>query len=203
MSLDEFFTVQRFRVEHTLAETTVTRRSQGESQRRSVHRFRRSRATIREMADVSDNAGVRFPPPLLYALAVVGGVLLNREWPLPVGHGSLVTAIATILCVGSVALAVTSLGRFRRAGTTPIPRRPATALVISGPYRFTRNPMYVSMAGLTVGLGLFLNTWWPMLGLVPVLMIVRFAVIAREERYLRRRFGDDYETYTRKVRRWL
>ncbi len=155
------------------------------------------------MTDLSDNPGVHFPPPVLYALAVLGGVLLNREWPLAVGDRSLVTVIAAILCVGSVALAVASIGRFRRAGTTVIPRRPATAFVISGPYRFTRNPMYVSMAGLTGGLGLLFNTWWPALLLVPVLTIVRFAVISREERYLRRRFGADYETYTRQVRRWL
>jgi len=61
----------------------------------------------------------------------------------------------------------------------------------------------VSMAGLTVGLGLLFKTWWPTLLVVPVLIIVRYAAIAREERYLRRRFGDDYETYTRQVRRWL
>jgi len=155
------------------------------------------------MTELTDNPGVRFPPPVLYALAVLGGVLLNREWPLPVGDGFVATLVAAILCVGSVALAVASVGRFRRAGTTPIPRRPATALVISGPYRFTRNPMYVSMAGLTVGLGLVFNTWWPTLLVVPVLLIVRYAAIAREEQYLRRRFGDDYETYTRHVRRWL
>jgi protein-S-isoprenylcysteine O-methyltransferase Ste14 len=154
-------------------------------------------------ADVPDNAGVWFPPPLLYAFAVIGGALLNRGWPLEVDDGAVVTIIATILCAGSVALALASVGLFRRAGTTPIPRRPTTALVISGPYRFTRNPMYVSMAGLTAGLGLLLNTWWPMLLLVPVLIIVRVAVIAREEQYLRRRFGDDYVVYTRRVRRWI
>jgi protein-S-isoprenylcysteine O-methyltransferase Ste14 len=155
------------------------------------------------MTDLSDNPGVRFPPPVLYALAVLGGFLLNGKWPLPVGDRFLVSLVAAILGAGSVALAVASVGRFRRAGTTVIPRRTATAFVISGPYRFTRNPMYLSMTGLTVGLGLLFNTWWPTLLLVPVLTIVRFAVISREERYLRRRFGADYETYTRQVRRWL
>jgi protein-S-isoprenylcysteine O-methyltransferase Ste14 len=153
------------------------------------------------MAD--DNPGVWFPPPLLYAFALFGGLFVNREWPWPVDGGPLVMVVATILCAGAVTLTLAAVGSFRRARTTVIPRRPATAFVVSGPYQFTRNPMYVSMAGLTAGLGLFAHTWWPLVLLVPVLVIVRFAVIAREERYLSRRFGDDYVAYTRRVRRWL
>jgi protein-S-isoprenylcysteine O-methyltransferase Ste14 len=81
--------------------------------------------------------------------------------------------------------------------------RPATALVITGPYRFTRNPMYLGMAAMTVALGLFLNTWWPILLLVPVLIAVRQFVIGPEERYLQRRFGAEYAAYMKRVRRWV
>ena len=100
-------------------------------------------------------------------------------------------------------LIVSSIGNFRRSRTSIIPVRPATALVIAGPYRFTRNPMYVALAALTVGLGLFLDSWWVMLLLVPVLIGVRLFVIAPEERYLQRRFGADYISYMRRVRRWV
>ena len=84
-----------------------------------------------------------------------------------------------------------------------MPIRQAAALVLSGPYRFTRNPMYVALAALTAALGLFMDSWWPIALLIPVLVIVRVFVIAPEERYLKRRFGDDYVRYTQRVRRWL
>jgi protein-S-isoprenylcysteine O-methyltransferase Ste14 len=144
-----------------------------------------------------------FPPPLLYAFAVIGGDLLNRRWPLPVGHGVFIKALASALTFASLALAVSSIGNFRRSRTSIVPVRPATALVIAGPYRFTRNPMYVAMAALTVALALFLDTWWVIVLLVPVLLVVRLFVIAPEEQYLRRRFGADYIAYMRRVRRWV
>ena len=155
------------------------------------------------MGDARDNPGVRFPPPLLYALAVIGGSVLNRLWPLPVGQSVFIKALASALTFASLALAVSSIGNFRRSRTSILPVRPATALVIAGPYRFTRNPMYVGMAALTVALALFLDTWWVIVLLVPVLLVVRLFVIAPEERYLRRRFGADYVAYMRRVRRWL
>jgi protein-S-isoprenylcysteine O-methyltransferase Ste14 len=148
-----------------------------------------------------DNAGVRFPPPLMYASAVFVGWLLDRQWPLPIGAASFRLVPAWALVAGWAVLTVGSVGSFRRKHTSLIPIRPATALVIAGPYRFTRNPMYVSMALLTAALGLLLNTWWPILLLIPTLIVV--FVIAPEERYLRRRFGAEYDVYTRQVRRWL
>jgi protein-S-isoprenylcysteine O-methyltransferase Ste14 len=155
------------------------------------------------MIERSDSPGVRVPPPAFYALALLGGYLLNRRWPLPVANGSVVDAIATALAVASLALMISSIGNFRRSRTSIVPIRPATALVISGPYRFTRNPMYVGLAILTVALGLFMDSWWPILLLIPVLIAIRVFVIAPEERYLNRRFGADYVGYTERVRRWI
>src|SRR5712692_3390831 len=155
------------------------------------------------MSARADNPGVWFPPPLCYGLAVLIGVLLDRRWPLPIAGGPL-TAIAGIACVvGWMALAGASFGRFRRSNTSIVPIRPAEALVLSGPYRYTRNPMYVSLALLTIGCGVLLATWWPVILLVPTLAIVQQFVILPEERYLRRRFGTEYEAYARRVRRWL
>ena len=151
----------------------------------------------------SDHPGVWFPPPLWYGLAVLLGVLLNRRWPLPIPAGSFTTIAGVVFVVGWMALAFASIGRFRRVHTSLIPIRPAKTLVMAGPYRYTRNPMYVSLALLTIAAGLFLTTWWPILLLVPTLVIVQQVVIRPEERYLRRRFGADYEAYTRRVRRWL
>ena len=157
----------------------------------------------RPVGESPDNPGVRVPPPALYALAVIGGYVLNRRWPLPVGDAVFITIVAWALTLAWLALTVSSIGNFRRARTSMIPVRPATALVIAGPYRFTRNPMYVGLAALTVALALFMNAWWPIVLLVPVLVIVRRFVIAPEERYLQRRFGADYVAYMHRVRRWV
>jgi protein-S-isoprenylcysteine O-methyltransferase Ste14 len=155
------------------------------------------------MAPRSDNPGVWFPPPLWYLLAVLVGVLLNRRWPLPVAEGPLTIVAGICFVAGWMALAFASIGRFRRSKTTIVPIRPAEALVLSGPYRYTRNPMYVSLALLTIACGLLLETWWPIVLLVPALALVQRFVILREERYLRRRFGAEYEAYAQRVRRWL
>jgi protein-S-isoprenylcysteine O-methyltransferase Ste14 len=151
----------------------------------------------------SDNPGVRFPPPVLHAAAVVGGYLLNRRWPLPIGSGLLWHLAAWLFVALYIALALGSIGLFWRRHTSIIPNRPATTLVIAGPYRFTRNPMYIGIALLTLALAIFLDTWWPIILLVPVQAILQTVVIAREEEYLRRRFGAEYDAYTRQVRRWI
>ena len=150
-----------------------------------------------------DNPSVRFPPPLIYALAVIAGVLLERRWSLPIGTAVLRPMLAWLLSAGFLLLMVSSVGTFRRKRTSFLPFRPATTLVIAGPYRYTRNPMYVAAAALTIAFGLWLNTWWPIVLLIPTLAIVWYYVIAREESYMRRRFGAEYDTYTKQVRRWL
>jgi len=100
-------------------------------------------------------------------------------------------------------LAMSGVVGFSRAKTSRVPIRPATSLVTSGPYAFTRNPMYLGLALATGSCGLLLMTWWPIILLIPTLVIIQRFVIVPEERYLHRRFGRDYETYARRVRRWL
>ena len=155
------------------------------------------------MREQPDNAGVRVPPPLIYACAVIGGLLLDRAWRLPIGAEQPRRVLGSLLLVGWVAFTAGSVRSFWRKHTSIIPFRPATALVTTGPYRFTRNPMYLGLALLTAAFGVLLNTWWPILLLVPTLLIVQAFVVAREERYLHRRFGAEYDAYVRLVRRWL
>lgn len=155
------------------------------------------------MSDRADSSGVRFPPPLLYAAAVAGGYLLDRRWPLPLGSGLAWRLVAWVCVAVWLLLMFGGLALFRRRHTSFIPNRPASTLVIEGPYRLTRNPMYLGMASLTVALAILLGTAWPVILLVPVLVLVRRLVIDPEEAYLTRRFGADYEQYTRQVRRWI
>ena len=150
----------------------------------------------------SDNAGVMVPPPLIYVLFFLGGVVLQRYVPtarLP----SWTLLLAPVLIASWLMLTVWSFRRFWGAGTSIVPVRPSTTLVIEGPYRLTRNPMYVGMLFLYLGVACWSGLMWPLL-LAPVLVwAIHVTVIGREERYLIRRFGDDYRRYQTQVRRWL
>ncbi|PYP14955.1 MAG: isoprenylcysteine carboxylmethyltransferase family protein [Gemmatimonadetes bacterium] len=153
--------------------------------------------------DSADSAGVAVPPPLVYALGFGLGYALDRLEPAPVGMGGARTPLGWLLAGAGVALAASAIVLFRRAGTSPVPIQPTTALVAQGPYRFTRNPMYVGLAALYAGIALLVNSLWPLVLLPVVLVVIRWWVIAREEAYLERKFGDAYRAYTRRVRRWL
>ena len=151
------------------------------------------------------HAGVHFPPPLIYAGGIAGGWLLNRWRSLPITPGASMGRVmvgALFVAIYLVLFGAAFVG-FRRARTTLIPNRPAAALVTGGIYGITRNPMYVSLIALYLGVTLFINTWWPAFLLPLVILIVDRAVIAREERYLSEAFSAEYGAYRSRVRRWL
>jgi protein-S-isoprenylcysteine O-methyltransferase Ste14 len=154
-----------------------------------------------------DTAGVPFPPPIAFIGALAVGFTLQHFLPLHIlrtasGIDALAVAGA-VLASSALVLAVCAFACFRVARTSPFPERPTTSLVVRGPFRFTRNPLYLSMALLHAGVALFANAMWPLLFLLPALLAIRFLVIAREERYLLQRFGAEYDTYCHSVRRWL
>jgi protein-S-isoprenylcysteine O-methyltransferase Ste14 len=158
-----------------------------------------------ENTAVPPHAGVRFPPPFVYAAGILAGWLLDRKWRSPIAAhpSSWQSVLAAALIAFAFLLMIAAVGLFWRARTSVIPNRPTSAFVVSGPYRFTRNPMYVGMAALYLGLSLALNSWWVVVLLPVVLWIIQRAVIAREERYLRARFPVEYPDYCQRVRRWL
>lgn len=148
-------------------------------------------------------AEVIAPPPLIYLAGLGTGYLLNR-WMPPAQISSVVQ-----WSVGPVVLAlgVVLLGSFvltLRAHSTAIdPYRSTTALVTDGPYRFTRNPGYLAMSAIYVGITVLADIPWALLTLIPVMVLVDRGVIAREERYLSELFGQTYTDYKSRVRRWL
>jgi protein-S-isoprenylcysteine O-methyltransferase Ste14 len=151
-----------------------------------------------------DKPGVIILPPLLYGVAVVLALLLNWVWPLSI-LSSTATAIwsGVALLLLSGALAIWGKRTMQNAGTNINPLQPATSLVITGPFRFSRNPLYLSLTLLFAGLSLVANTLWGFIVLVLVLVVLHFGVILREERYLEAKFGESYRQYRSQVRRWL
>ena len=152
-----------------------------------------------------DAASVRLPPPLVYLGAVLAGVL--GQWLLaplsfPLGPGLRIGAAVLAAGLG-LALIAAAIGLFRRSGQDPEPWKPTPEIVSSGVYRITRNPMYVGMALIQLGIGIGARNGWILL-LVPVAVAVVYATAVRhEEAYLERKFGDAYLDYKRSVRRWL
>ncbi len=150
-----------------------------------------------------DKAGVIAPPPLIFLGTLLIAILLHWLYPinpLPMGIGFVVGVVLIVL---SLVMAGSALSLMRRAGTSLNPEEPTTAIVTSGPFRYTRNPIYVSMTLIYLGITLLANALWPLVLLPFVLVAVDRGVIAREERYLERKFGEEYIRYKARVRRWL
>ena len=150
-----------------------------------------------------DHSGIFFPPPLLYVLFFAAGLVLDRFAPLPQPPAVVARPLGAAFVLAAVALTVAALRRFSAAGTSVVPIRPTTALVVAGPYRFTRNPMYLALLLAYAGVSCLLGLVWPLL-LGPVLVwVVGEWCIGPEERYLAQKFGDEYHRYRERVRRWL
>ena len=151
----------------------------------------------------ADNAGVIARPPLLYAAALVIVLALRWFWPMPMLGNAIALWAGVSLLVLGVAIAIAGRRALQAAATNVDPMRPTMAIVTSGPYRFSRNPLYVALTLLFLGLTLAFNTLWGFVVLVPLLITMHCGVVLREERYLERKFGDAYRRYRSRVRRYL
>jgi len=151
----------------------------------------------------ADTARVLVFPPLLFAATFVLGLVLG--WAFPIGRlPPLPARIAgAILLLAFFALARWSRVTLRRAGTNINPNQPTLALVTDGPFGYSRNPLYAAALGLYVAGALLFDVTWPLALFVPMVVVLQWGVIAREERYLSSKFGAAYDGYRSRVRRWF
>ncbi|MEE1612955.1 methyltransferase family protein [Microvirga sp. CF3016] len=156
------------------------------------------------MADTADTAQVLIRPPLAWGLAVLAGLSLHWLVPLPFLPATVPAAwLGTAVFVLALALVVWAIVTMSRAGSNVPTNRPTTTIVENGPYRFTRNPIYLGMFLGLIGLGIAFDNLWLLIMLVLFVIVIRYGVVAREEAYLDRKFGDSYRVYHSRVRRWL
>jgi protein-S-isoprenylcysteine O-methyltransferase Ste14 len=156
------------------------------------------------MDDTADTAQVIIRPPLAWGLAVIAGLALNWLVPLPFLPADLpVGWLGAMVFVLALALVVWAIVTIIRAGSNVPTNLPTTTIVESGPYRFTRNPIYLCMFLGLIGLAIVFDNLWLLMMLVPFALVIRYGVVTREEAYLERKFGDVYLGYKSRVRRWL
>ena len=155
-----------------------------------------------DAAQAVANLGV-VRPPLVYGAAIVTGLLLEFGWPLPFLPRLLTALLGSVLVVVAVVVFSYSIQTFQTAGT-PVPgNKPTTVIVRTGPYRFSRNPIYLAFSIFQLGIASWVNSVWLIATLISAVALMISLVIPREEWYLERRFGADYVDYKRSVRRWL
>lgn len=150
-----------------------------------------------------DTPGVVAPPPLILLGFVLAGLALDWLRPAPFLLSPVQYALGAALIALGAAVAGYAIACFQRAGTNVQTRQPTKALVVAGPYRFSRNPIYVAMIVLLLGAGVIIDSAWIVALAVPFALVLRYGVIAREERYLEAKFGEAYRAYRARVRRWI
>lgn len=142
-------------------------------------------------------------PPLVYMTSLASGAVMHLAMPLPFLPATLAGALGVPLVAVAIALFSYSVAQFRAAGT-PVPaRKPTTVIVRTGPYHFSRNPIYLAFSVFQLGIAISVNSVWLLATLVGAVALIHYVVIPREEQYLERKFGAQYLDYKAAVRRWL
>lgn len=149
-------------------------------------------------------AGIVAPPPLIYLGALLVGFIAQYFSPqYTLSYFPARPLLGILLLIFSATFARWAFVSMREIGTSGNPREPTTALVVNGPFQLSRNPIYLAMTGMYLGISLLANALWLLLLIVPVLFVMHWGVILREEQYLAKQFGATYATYKSKVRRWI
>ena len=150
-----------------------------------------------------DAPGVITVPPLIYLVALAIGIALEYLFPVDILPAGVQYPLAVTLIALSGLIMPFVLLQFRNAGTNFDVRKPATTILTEGPFRVSRNPSYLSLSLVYVGIGIAADSFWILGMLIPTLVVMHYGVILREEQYLESKFGEEYLQYKRSVRRWL
>lgn len=155
------------------------------------------------MIEEKDNPGVVAPPPLVFLSGLIVGGILSWLFPSPILPKTVSIVAGVLFALAGIVFIVLPIAQMRRARTNVHPWKPTTAIVDDGVYAFSRNPIYLGMTLIYLGVSFLFNSFWFLPPLALVLFVVHNGVILREEKYLTRKFGDEYLNYKSRVRRWI
>ena len=155
--------------------------------------------------DKSKGPGVYIPPPLFYVFTFIAAIFIQKRIPIPATlfHTLVTKIIGVLFILTALFFLIKSLRQFFLTKNTVVLIKPASSLQTTGIYAITRNPMYVGLAILYLGITCFVGNWWNIILFPLLLLIVQEYIIKREENYLKHEFGQEYERYKSHVRRWL
>lgn len=150
-----------------------------------------------------DNAGVVAPAPVIYGAAFALGLAAEFTLPTVPLPRTVLLWLGIVIVVFSIPIAVSAFKALARARTAFDARKPTSTIVSDGAFRYSRNPTYLSLTLLYIGLSLVLGSHWVLFMVLPAVALTQWGVVAREERYLEAKFGEEYRRYKAKVYRWL
>jgi protein-S-isoprenylcysteine O-methyltransferase Ste14 len=153
--------------------------------------------------DSTDTPRVLIFPPFLFGGTLLVGLLLHWLHPISLMPALAARILGVVVFILSGVLGYFAQRELERAATNVRPDKPTTVVVMAGPYRITRNPLYIAALGVYIGVAIFVNAVVPLLLLIPVFAVLHWGIVLREERYLESKFGDGYRAYRARVRRWL
>jgi len=158
-----------------------------------------------EASLLKDRAAVIAPPPLLTVLSIGAGLLADHFVPIAIvpGIGATRFVLFGFLLLVALGFFVSGVGQLTKHHEHPSPYKPTEAIVAGGIYRFTRNPIYVGFILIVVAIAVVANSVWLLLASIALFLVLHFGVVKPEERYLSAKFGDTYDDYRRRVRRWI
>ena len=156
-----------------------------------------------ETDEIKDNPKVIAPPPLIFLSGLVVGGIISWFYPWQLLPGGLAVLFGNLLFLIGIAVIAVAFAQMRRAKTNIEPWKPTTKILEAGVYRISRNPIYLGMILVYLGISCFFNFVWFLPFLPIVLAIIHFGVILREEKYLESKFGEEYLDYQKRVRRWI
>ncbi len=156
-----------------------------------------------EQTSDKKGAAVKFPPPLIMATVILFGYGLHWVKPLPINQAPALFMVGCGMILFALTIIAFTAISFFRARTHIEPWKPTSAIISTGIFRISRNPIYVGFCISTIGAGFILNSWWIVIAVIPLIWLLTIFVIRLEESYLLRKFGQEYRDYQQRVRRWL
>ncbi|MBL4573322.1 MAG: isoprenylcysteine carboxylmethyltransferase family protein [Gammaproteobacteria bacterium] len=158
---------------------------------------------VADMQEDKKGAAVKFPPPAIFACAILLGACLQYLWPAGLGIPEFAEIFGYLLVLFGITIAILVATSFRRAGTAIEPWKPTTSIVTTGLYAWSRNPIYAGFCLISMGVGVASNSLWIFISFIPAAFLLYHVAIAKEEAYLEEKFGEEYTDYKKKVRRWI